>query len=111
MAQRKCTTHQYKKILQNPSKREIYRCMNCSHYITPEFLLGRQSICWGCHTPFTIDPYASERKFPKCENCRNKVTPLSKKSEAALLGPSISVKEELPESDNVVADILKRYGI
>lgn len=107
----KCKVHQYKKILQKPSEREIYRCMNCAHYITPEFLLGRQSLCWGCHNQFTIDPYASERKYPKCENCRNKVTPLSKKSKENSPGPSTVVSEELPESDNVVADILKRYGI
>jgi DNA-directed RNA polymerase subunit RPC12/RpoP len=107
---KRCTTHQYRKIRQKPSDRLIYRCMNCAHYITPEFLLGRQSLCWGCKKPFSIDQYASERTYPKCDDCRNKITPFVKPSEE-LLGPSISVKEELPESDNVVADILKRYGI
>ena len=111
----KCRTHQYKRITQPPSNREIYRCMNCSHYVTPEFLQGRQSICWDCKEEFTIDRYAAERKFPKCVNCRDRVTNFTKTPEDTL-GPSpadIGPKENdlPPSSDNVVADILKRYGL
>ena len=107
----KCKVHQYKRIKQKPSGREIYRCMNCAHYITPEFLLGRQSICWGCKQEFTIDYYATERTFPKCENCRDRVTSFTKKSQEESPGPQIELAEDSLESISVVADILKRYGL
>jgi len=113
--------HQYKRIKQKPSERIIYRCMrpNCNHYLTPEFILGKVSICWQCKEEFVMDPYAVERQFPKCPNCRTKVTSFAKAKQERLQNSSTpgpkpvlnSENDAQPEASNHVADILKRYGL
>ena len=112
-------THQYKRITQRPSNRVIYRCMlaNCNHYLTEEFILGKQSVCWACQNDFVLDKYAVERTKPKCENCRTKETVFSKraaqerKQSPFLVDSSLKSKDSLPTAEEHVADILKRYGL
>jgi len=114
-------THQYRRIKQPPSNRIIYRCMrpDCNHYLTPEFILGKASVCWQCKTDFVMDPYSTERQFPKCKDCRTKVTSFSIAKQERLLklsttGPkpvSNSENESQPDVASPVADILKRYGL
>jgi hypothetical protein len=90
-------THQYKKVKLKIAY--VYRCMlsNCNHYIMPEFIMGKESVCPSCNHEFVIDKYASMRTNPICIDCRKEhPTPLTNSSK--------------PDS-NVIADILKRHGV
>jgi len=91
-------THQYKKVKLSKGGADVYRCMlsNCSHYIPPALLLGRESLCPSCHQVFTIDKYASKRTFPVCEDCRK-----SKDSS----------EQSSPKLDTSVMDLMKKLGI
>lgn len=62
--------HKYYKISSSPSW-IIFRCVepNCSHYINEKFIPGRQSICWKCNKPFTINPTVNYKRLAKKPAC------------------------------------------
>jgi len=94
-------THQYRRV--KLKKAHVYRCMltNCNHYIMPEFILGKESVCPSCSREFVIDKYASLRANPICIDCRREHPNHSSNSSTELSAPV----------SNIVADILKRHGV
>jgi hypothetical protein len=73
---------------------------DCPHYIGEEFILGRESLCPSCGREFVIDKYASLRTNPICIDCRTKQPK-----------PSQPSKESPEVQSEVVAAILKQYGV
>jgi len=74
MKNKKHDVHKYKKVDLAVSKDEsylVFRCMlNCSHYIREDLIVGKESICWGCETPFVVR--TKYKVKPKCDNCINR---------------------------------------
>jgi Zn-finger nucleic acid-binding protein len=83
---------------------------NCNHYITPELIIGKYSICPECQQEFIINKAATQRVFPKCADCKGKVElrgavkDLVEKSKGSSSAPP-------KELTNISADILKKFGI
>lgn len=68
-------THKYKKVIQKPSGRTIWACAlpDCSHYTTPELVVGKKSICFTCDEEFVLTKaLMSQRVRPSCAPCRFK---------------------------------------
>lgn len=65
--------HKYRKVIQQPSGRIIWKCdlPDCSHYTTPELAAGKTSICFTCDEEFVLTKaLMSQRVKPSCINCR-----------------------------------------
>ena len=59
--------------LNRPDGYIVYACdfPDCTHYIPPERVLGRDSICNKCGRVFTMTRNRSMlRAIPHCENCK-----------------------------------------
>ena len=85
--------HKYLRVKTNKNETVIYRCVlpGCTHYITEEFIIGRECLCWRCkeEVTFVIQGRMKYRTRPYCD--------LHKKDK---------VEEVVPS--NVVDDLLKR---
>jgi hypothetical protein len=88
--------HKYLKAKTVKGERTIYRCMlpNCPHYVTEEFIKGRECICWRCGDVFVISGRMHERTRPYCGK-HNKVKE--------------SLEKVIPSSN--VDNLLKKLGI
>ena len=72
----RCPVHKYRRFRSNPGEKklELYRCMNCSHYIIgKKLVLGRESLCWNCNRVFKLE-LRHLRLKPICDNCRKTKT-------------------------------------
>jgi len=63
--------HKYKKIRFRESGFVVYKCIlsGCSHYVPPELLIGRKSVCWRCGGEHTINDIKLAKQV--CEDCRD----------------------------------------
>lgn len=70
--------HKYRRV-KIGKKRDytVYKCaLNCSHYITPDLIRDRKSICWACGKEFVIQVKHTRQVRPTC-GCKQQ-TPKSK---------------------------------
>lgn len=65
--------HKYRRIKMG-NDYEVYKCVlpGCPHYIRPELVVGRFSLCWGCDEQFTMSATSATRLKPKCQKCIDK---------------------------------------
>lgn len=57
-------THKY---LRTPyGKSEVFKCVNCPHYVPTDLIVGRESVCWFCGKTFTISIARSKKARPTC---------------------------------------------
>lgn len=64
--------HKYRrKWLGKNKEYEVYACVlpGCLHYIVPDLLEGKESICWRCNKVFTMTNTTKELAKPHCKNC------------------------------------------
>jgi hypothetical protein len=54
-----------------PKGRTAFKCASCPHYVFPNMIVGRSSICWRCGMEFIMDERASKLKKPHCD-CRKR---------------------------------------
>ncbi len=47
----------------------VYKCMDCSHYVAPELLEGREAACPRCDEPYKIEAQHLSLAIPHCNNC------------------------------------------
>lgn len=61
--------HKYLRVKTKKNERVIFRCVlpGCMHYITEEFIVGKESICWRCPKVFVIQGRMKYRTRPYCE--------------------------------------------
>ena len=66
--------HKYLRVKLSPIY-TVYRCVvpNCRHYVHERLVIGLNSICWICDTPFTMT-YKSLLKKPHCKNCKPRLS-------------------------------------
>lgn len=59
----------------------VYRCVliNCTHYLHPQFVVGKLSLCFKCGEPFEMTKKSLLKK-PICKNCKPKRVETEKKS-------------------------------
>lgn len=67
-------THKYQRtdISKTPHKEYIvYRCVlpDCNHYIVPELLIGKRSLCHRCDEEFVITSDLARLAKPHCKEC------------------------------------------
>jgi hypothetical protein len=68
-------THKYKRVDIGRDKPYIvYQCqLNCSHYLTPVLIIGKQCVCWrqgpNCLKEFELKKSNLKVK-PTCANCK-----------------------------------------
>lgn len=65
--------HKYYRRRVGDKKRIVYSCAvpGCTHYLEPDMVIGKMSICWNCRQPFVVP----EKKQlinakPWCDDCR-----------------------------------------
>lgn len=65
--------HKYKKIKMGEDYK-VYKCTlpGCPHYIRPELVVGRFSLCWMCEESFVMTEVSATRLKPKCQGCIDK---------------------------------------
>lgn len=82
--------HKYQRLEWGKNKTLVYRCMisGCSHYLHPEFLIGRKAQCWKCESEFTINKKHLSRVKLTCGECQRNVV-------------------EGEDIDKIVADLIK----
>ncbi len=63
--------HKYQQVKWGSKGTVVWRCVlrDCTHYLHPEFIEGKQSICWKCGQSFIITKVESQRTKPKCGSC------------------------------------------
>lgn len=64
--------HKYRrKWIGKEKNYEIYACIlpNCRHYTTPEFLEGKEYICWRCNNTVMATAATRELAKPHCRGC------------------------------------------
>ena len=64
--------HKYKRVRQGRNKDYIiFRCtlVNCTHYLSKEFLIGKEGICWSCNNKFVFLSARDLILKPKCQEC------------------------------------------
>jgi len=66
--------HKYQRIKWGKNGTVVWRCMltNCNHYLHPEMVRNRVSLCWKCLKPYVLTPEKMLRERPKCDGCRSK---------------------------------------
>ena len=71
--------HAYKRI--NIAKKEgkeflVYKCQqpDCSHYLTPELVVGKHSECPRCGDIFKIQIHHLDLVFPYCDHCKREIS-------------------------------------
>ena len=65
--------HKYKRLKIGKKKDfVIFRCFipGCTHYISEDHIINRDSICWACAKPFTIT-YKLIKVKPICQDCKD----------------------------------------
>ncbi len=48
----RCPVHKY--VRGKLGNRVIYKCIICPHYVFEDLIVGRESVCHGCHRVFRI---------------------------------------------------------
>lgn len=79
-------THKYKRVKIGRKKDYVvYACqLNCSHYVTPEFIVGRVTICFRCGKEFELTKSLLKVK-PTCKDCiKNKIKKTEPKATDAI---------------------------
>lgn len=63
--------HKYQRIGLGKNGYEVYKCQipGCSHYIQPELVVGRLSLCCRCGTEITMTHSHARLVKPLCLNC------------------------------------------
>lgn len=67
----KYSAHKYKKTVFRQSRTVVFKCTlpGCTHFILPELLLGRKSICWRCEKEHVVIDNGLAKQI--CESCRS----------------------------------------
>jgi hypothetical protein len=90
--------HKYRRIKIGKNKDYVvYKCfLDCPHYITPELVIGRMSICWYCGNEFEMTK-ASLKLKPTC-GCYKQGTPrieeIDEEDESDLLLKNLGLKDD-----------------
>ncbi len=65
----------------------VYKCMqtDCSHYIEPELVVNRLSICWECEDEFRMSAKMAKLVKPHCATCGKGEKKTSKRGIDAVL--------------------------
>lgn len=51
----------------------VYACNDCTHYLLPEFIIGKESLCWNCNSPHKIKTRSGRvKKKNVCDDCFDK---------------------------------------
>lgn len=66
--------HLYQKTLYGRNKRLVYSCKLCTHFLAPEFLIGKLVVCNDCLEKFEIKNKKDLVKVIKCRKCRKRTT-------------------------------------
>lgn len=70
----RCRIHRYYKL-----EDELWHCADCSHYvpsnIPQSYIIGRESICWGCRKEFKLGEDNIRQDRPICFNCITGIKP------------------------------------
>lgn len=68
--------HKYQKFEWGRKRTIIWRCIlpNCPHYLHPEFIVGKQSICHRCDEVFLLSKDKLARAKPLCDICSGRGT-------------------------------------
>lgn len=66
--------HKYQRvdIAKTPGKSyPVFKCVlpQCSHYITPELVVGKETICWRCDEVFLLTVDLARLVRPHCKDC------------------------------------------
>jgi hypothetical protein len=66
--------HKYKKVKWGDKGTEIFRCFltNCPHYLHPQFVEGKLSLCWSCDKPCYMNKARIAKVKPICDECLEK---------------------------------------
>ena len=90
-------------------KYEVYRCSlpDCNHYLVPELVAGKKSICWRCGDPFVITTNLLRLAKPHCKNCTkpelsNRVVKIS-----GDVNSNSKPTEELIDIDDFLDDLIE----
>ena len=88
--------HKYKRKWIGKNKDyEVYACVlpNCSHYITPTLLEGKEFICWRCGNVVVATVNTRMLAKPHCKACTKT------KSDEPAIKTNFKKKGHLPEID------------
>ena len=77
----KCQIHKYKRIRSKRNTHDVYKCINCSHYVIGDLVIGREAICWYCGNVFKMSKLSLLLK-PHC-GCKTSVTTFEKVTQGA----------------------------
>ena len=63
---------------QQGKKYEVYRCSlpDCNHYLVPELVVGKKSVCWRCGETFILVADLARLAKPHCKACTKTEDPL-----------------------------------
>jgi hypothetical protein len=69
--------HKYERVKWGRKGTIVFRCVisDCTHYLHPEFMKGRQAVCWGCGKTIVLRQGDLLRKRIKCSDCRRDSIP------------------------------------
>jgi len=87
-------THKYERIIQGKNKSHIIfacRLPNCTHFLTRELIVGKESLCWKCHDSFVLGSMDRNMRRPVCSKHKDR------RKKLEVMAPSIDVDALLME--------------
>lgn len=98
--------HELHEYVKSKYNKEVYRCAHprCSHFIKKDFLVGKESICHKCKSPFILTLEQLRNKYTVCLACSKSPKALEFKNAQELVKNVFDVLDLPDEVKNLLKD-------